>query len=393
MPTPRLSPSHPEWPNVERAWRVYHDEWGEKIGAVKAAADAVGRSDKTVRHWIEAYRTRLHTDPAILEGMDAVGTGMVPRLAWAKTSRGKDGETRTNYSVMLKPDPLPDDTLRRIREAFEGMEPAKPVLTAKNVQGDLCTVWPVMDLHFGMHAWSDETGGQSYDVKRASADLEHAVEKVLALTPATAESVLILGGDTLHADDTQHKTPNSGHALDVDGRHYRVIDRCIRALCHLIERILSQTAFLTVRVLRGNHDEHSHMVLTFALAERYRDEPRVKVEKDPMDLFQFQWGRCAIFAHHGDKAKPERLALQVADICRFWSDTRHRYALTGHVHHDQAKDVGGLRWESLRAFCPPDAWAAGMGFAPRRAMQALTFHKRDGLVLRALDPIETEAAR
>lgn len=165
MPTPRLSPGHPEWPNVERAWRVYHDEWGEKMGAVKAAADAVGRSHKTVRHWIEVYRTRLHTDPAILEGMDTVGTGMVPRMAWAKTSRGKDG------------------------------------------------------------------------------------------------------------------------------------------------------------------------------------------------------------------------------------DTRHRYALTGHVHHDQAKDVGGLRWESLRAFCPPDAWAAGMGFAPRRAMQALTFHKRDGLVLRALDPIETEATR
>jgi hypothetical protein len=29
-----------------------------------------------------------------------------------------------------------------------------------------------------------------------------------------------------------------------------------------------------------------------------------------------------------------------------------------------------------------------MGYAGRRAMQALTFHRRDGLVLRAIDPIE-----
>jgi hypothetical protein len=29
-----------------------------------------------------------------------------------------------------------------------------------------------------------------------------------------------------------------------------------------------------------------------------------------------------------------------------------------------------------------------MGYGGRRALQSLTFHKTDGLVLRALDPIE-----
>lgn len=65
--------------------------------------------------------------------------------------------------------------------------------------------------------------------------------------------------------------------------------------------ILERHQRLTVRVLRGNHDPHSHLVLTFALAERNQMEPRVTVDNHPRDLFMFQWGRCAIFAHHGDK--------------------------------------------------------------------------------------------
>jgi hypothetical protein len=385
MPTPPLNPQHRDWPEVEKAWKVYHDDWGEKLGAIKAAAEAVGRHQNTVAGWIETYRRYLSASPGQREAAAHANLSIAQATHGWRVIKHEDG---SRDSVFWKAPELPDDTLRRIRAAFEGMKPAKAIAPPKQTQDNLCAVFPVMDLHFGMHAWSPETGGDNYDVKSASADMEYAVEKVLALTPNVAESVLILGGDTLHADDTQHQTPKSGHALDVDGRHYRVIDRCIAALSHMVERLLSKSDKLTVRVLRGNHDEHSHMVLTFALAERYRDEPRIEVQKDPMDLFQHQWGRCAIFAHHGDKAKPERIALQVADICPFWSDTRHRYALTGHVHRDQAKDIGGLRWESLRAFCPPDAYAAGMGYTARRAMQALIFDRKDGLVLRALDPIE-----
>jgi hypothetical protein len=102
----------------------------------------------------------------------------------------------------------------------------------------------------------------------------------------------------------------------------------------------------------------------------------------------FQWGRSAIFSHHGDKGKPEQMVRYFSDICRFWSDTRHRHYFTGHVHHDQAKDFGAIKWESLRAFCPPDAYAASMGYASRRALQSITFHKVDGIVARAYDPIE-----
>lgn len=326
-------------------------------------------------------------DPAIAESMGAVGTGLVPGLVWAKT-KSEDG---TSFSVLLKPpQDAPEDTAERIRAALEGMQPAEPVVAPEAVMADLCTVWPVMDMHLGMKAWSKETGAEDYDLALAAQDMRHAFAKVIAMTPASKRGVLLIGGDFFHSDDSRAETPASKHKLDVDGRFFKVLDVGVTILAETIDRLLAKHGEVVIRTLRGNHDPHSHLVLVFALAERYRNEPRVTVEKDPRDLFMMQWGRCAVFAHHGDKGKPQQMALYLSDVCPFWSETRHRFYLTGHVHHDQAKDIGPLRWESLRAFCPPDSYSASMGYGGRRALQSLTFHSQDGLVLRALDPIERQ---
>lgn len=327
-------------------------------------------------------------DPAIKSGMAAIGTNMVPALAWAKIPP-KDGEI--GYSLMLKPEAeQPEAVADRIRAALEGMEPAEPVLAPESVMADLCAVYPLMDAHVGMMAWGRETGSQDYDLGHAAQDMRHAFAKVLALTPAAEQAILLIGGDYFHSDDTRSETPANRHKLDVDGRFWKVLDVGIGIIAETIHRLLQKHANVLVRVLRGNHDPHSSMTLNFALAEHYRNDARVMVEKDPRDLFMFQWGKCAIFAHHGDKGKPQQMALYLSDVCPFWSQTRHRHYLTGHVHHDHAKDLGPLRHESLRAFCPPDAYAAGMGYGGRRALQSMTFHKADGLVLRALDPIDRE---
>jgi len=363
----------------------------KRLGSVSAVVKELKLDRRNVqrllnRVGLDAEERKKHMlDPAIQSGMQAIGTNMVPALAWAKIPP-KDGEI--GYSLMLKPEAEPPEAVaERIREALEGLLPFEPVLPPENVMADLCAVYPLMDAHIGMLAWGQETGSQDYDLDHAAKDMRHAFAKVLALTPAAEQAVLIIGGDFFHADDGRAETPANRHKLDVDGRFWKVLDVGIAIIAETVERLLMKHSNVLVRVLRGNHDPHSSLTLNFALAERYRNEPRITIEKDPRDLFMMQWGRCAIFAHHGDKGKPQQMALYLSDVCPFWSQTRHRHLLTGHIHHDAAKDVGPLRWESLRAFCPPDAYAAGMGYGGRRALQSITFHKADGLVLRALDPI------
>ena len=363
----------------------------KRLGNLSDAARELGITYRDIirvldRAGYTADVRKQYLDPAIKNGMQAIGTNMVPALAWAKIPP-KDGEI--GYSLMLKPEAEPPEAVaERIREALEGMVPAEPVLPPESVMADLCAVYPLMDAHVGMLAWGRETGSQDYDLDHAAQDMRRAFAKVLALTPAAEQAVLLIGGDYFHSDDTRSETPSNRHKLDVDGRFWKVLDVGIGIIAETIHMLLQKHANVLVRVLRGNHDPHSSMTLNFALAERYRNDTRVTVDKDPRDMFMLQWGKCAIFAHHGDKGKPQQMALYLSDVCTFWSQTRHRHYLTGHVHHDQAKDLGPLRYESLRAFCPPDAYAAGMGYGGRRALQSMTFHKADGLVMRALDPID-----
>jgi hypothetical protein len=363
----------------------------KRLGNISDAARELGITYRDIirvldRAGYTADVRKQYIDPTIQSGMRAVGTNMIPALAWAKIPP-KDGEI--GYSLMLKPEAEPPEAVaERIREALEGMEPAEPVSPPESVMADLCAVYPLMDAHVGMMAWGRETGAQDYDLAHAAKDMRHAFAKVLAMTPAAQQAVLLIGGDYFHSDDNRAETPASRHKLDVDGRFWKVLDVGIGIIAETIHKLLQKHARVMVRVLRGNHDPHSSMTLNFALAERYRNEARIHIEKDPRDLFMLQWGKCAIFAHHGDKGKPQQMALYLSDVCPFWSETRHRHYLTGHVHHDHAKDLGPLRYESLRAFCPPDAYAASMGYGGRRALQSITFHKADGLVLRALDPID-----
>ena len=355
-------------------------------GSIASAARELGCKAGTLSEWIRNSQGVSNSrDLAVQTAMDAVGTGLVPHSMWTIVPP-KDGEP--GFSVYHKIEQTPEDVAERIRAALEGLTPAEPVIPPESVMADLCAVYPLMDAHVGMQAWGKETGGQDYDLTHAAQDMRQAFAKVLALTPAAEKAVLLIGGDYFHSDDTRAETPASKHKLDMDGRFHKVLDVGIAIIAETVDRLLAKHASVTVRVLRGNHDPHSHLVLTFALGERYRLEPRVEVDKSPRDLFMLQWGKCAIFAHHGDKGKPQQMALYLSDVCPFWSDTRHRHYLVGHVHHDHAKDLGPLRYESLRAFCPPDAYAASMGFGGRRALQSMTFDRRDGLVLRALDPIE-----
>lgn len=353
-------------------------EYGMSRGEIAAA---MGLTERQVKSRLELARKWLDADPAARGAAVAAGSTALPHSFWKK-----DGQ----YSVYYKVDQDGQggsDFLSQVSDAFKDI-PAYVAQEAEFTASDLCTVYPLMDLHMGMYAWGDETGADDYDLQHAANDIKRTFASLDRLTPVGGQAVLILGGDTLHANDMRAETPKSKHKLDVDGRHFKVLDEAIKAIAWIIEHLAARHDKVTVRVLAGNHDQESHLVLAFALAERYRDISRIVVEKSPMDLFMFRWGNSLIAAHHGDKSPPQRLAMMLADTCTFWSEVRHRHILTGHIHHESAKDFPGIKWESLRAFCPPDAY--GAGFAPRRAMTAMVFDSVKGRVLVASDPIGRE---
>lgn len=375
-------------------------------GSIKRAAEALGISRASLHKRLEAAglsdddrfgmlrgmaskvaaTRRPGIDPAIAEGMDALGMEVEPIEGWIKTKPTADGP---GYSFRVRPVPMqPSEIADRIAARFEALRPADPIVAPEDVLADLCSFYVLTDVHLGMRAWGEETGGDDYDLPLAVRDIRFAFEKVVARTPRASKAVLLINGDFFHADDNSALTPKHKHRLDVSERFGAVIEAGVEIVAEVIARLLEHHADLEIAVLPGNHDPHATLALRLALGQRYRLEPRVTVLETRRGLLMFRWGSTGVFAHHGDEIKPERFALLVSGICPFWSDVAHRYAITGHVHHDKARDVGPLRWESLRAFCPPDAHAAALGFSQVRALQSLTFDVVDGLVNRALDPIK-----
>jgi hypothetical protein len=62
-------------------------------------------------------------------------------------------------------------------------------------------------------------------------------------------------------------------------------------------------------------------------------------------------------------------------LAKEWGESKHRFAWTGHIHHKQAHEIGGLHHESWNVLAPPDAWHAASGYGSSRSMTAVLLHK------------------
>jgi hypothetical protein len=277
-------------------------------------------------------------------------------------------------------DPVAD--VAAIKAALEGLQPAKPVSAPEHYDVDLITVYPLADMHFGLMSYGRETG-QDYDTNKASDRLRKWIGMTVDASPSSGTAVILDVGDTTHADDQTNQTPTSKHQLDVDTRHFRTIEIAVSSLAYAVEYALRRHARVIVRILPGNHSKTSYIAIMFALAERYRNEPRVEVQKVPGEFWVHQFGKCFLAAHHGDKAKPERIVMFLADeYAAAWGKTRHRFLWTGHLHSHKSADIGGVVHEQLRAMTARDAYAVANAYVGRSQLQGITLHRLHGEVLR-----------
>lgn len=287
----------------------------------------------------------------------------------------------------------PETVAERMRAVLEGMAPAKTIAAPTHCDADLLTVYPIADAHIGMRAWARETG-EDYDTDIGVARLRDWIGRLVASSPPSKEAVILDLGDLTHMDDGTNQTPASKHVLDVDGRYFRTLEMTIAALADAVELALAKHETVQVVIIAGNHNPHSFMAILFALAERYRENPRVSVRKDPREFWARQFGDCLLAAHHGDKAKPERLVMFLADEhAEKWGGTKHRFLWTGHLHHHKSADIGGVKWEQLRAMTARDAYAYTHAYSARSQLQAITLHRKAGEIQRqAVSAYSSEAA-
>lgn len=375
MPTPAMGPDSPE---VHEAWAAYQEELaaGPEHGAQTRAAKRLGLPRETF-----TSRLKKYVDPAVSDGMKAVGTNMVPALVWAKT-KSEDG---TSYSALLKPEKPGDDPEKladAIRGALEGITaPAAPQKPA--TADDLCAVFPVADLHMGLLTDAEEVG-EDWDSKKALSTFQRTFSRLADITPSGDVAVLAQLGDLMHVDDQTNQTPQNRHQLDADTRYFMILRRAVEAMKWAIENLRGRYGKVVYRGCRGNHDQTAHFAVTLALAEYYRSADDVEIIECAQDIFAWEYGATMLVLHHGDKVPPARLApLIPAQWKDMWGRTEDCLVLSGHIHHQKAQEIGGIMFESVGTIIPRDAYAFSHGYTAKRALVSIVLDKAEGEVSRA----------
>jgi len=272
---------------------------------------------------------------------------------------------------------LGEALLRAIQEAAAETIP-QPTPAAPDTYHDrLLNVTGFADMHIGLLSWGKETG-EDFDLGIAERAIDDIGAKLYAALPKAGRCIVAFTGDNVHAKDDAWRT-NSGHELDGDGRHFKVLRVALRIMRREVLRALAHHVFVDVVVLRGNHEEGIARALGLALDAAFEQEHRVNVHVPEGDFWKHRFGTNLFVFNHFDKVDLKRLPLSIAvQYPVDWGETTSRHIIGGHFHAAKMEDIESVWCWTLPSMCARDSWIAGKNRHAVRGIRGLTFHEHDG---------------
>jgi hypothetical protein len=292
-----------------------------------------------------------------------------PVLQWVKTRADDEAQEAIQRA-----------TLKALAEELPRYAPTP--LPAAPMLSHLCNCYVITDYHFGMLSHREETGAD-WDIKIAERTLLRWFEQAIAQSPPSEIAVFAQLSDFLHADGMAALTPESKHVLDVDSRFQKVVRAVIRVLRQVIAMLLAKHAKLHIIMADANHDPTSQVWLREWFSVIFENEPRVTVDRSPSAYNAFEFGKTALFFHHGHKRKVTNVSeVFAAQFREVFGRTRYAYAHTGHLHHLDVKENNLMIVEQHRTLAAQDAYAARGGWLSGRDAKVITYHRDFGEVSR-----------
>lgn len=252
---------------------------------------------------------------------------------------------------------------------------------AKSKEGNLLVVDPA-DIHIGKLCTAFESG-EDYNsqiaVKRV---LEGVVGILQKANGFNIDKIVFIGGnDILHIDTPKRQT-TSGTPQDTDGMWYTNFLIAKKLYVDVLQILLS-VADVHFTFNPSNHDYTNGFFLADVIQTYFKDCKNITFDCSIAHRKYFRYHSNLIGTTHGDGAKFQDLPLLMAQESKEWSDTKHRYVYTHHVHHKMAKDFVGVTVESLRSPSGTDSWHHRNGYqhAPK-AVEGFIHSKEHGQVAR-----------
>jgi len=296
------------------------------------------------------------------------------------TAFRENGEIALQWVIQepdkLQIDAMLDDFRDGLKDELKDLH--KPIPKPTDTLDKLMNCYLIGDHHLGLLASSKETGESNYDTDIGVDLLENAVDSLVSRSPNSKHGLLCNLGDFFHSNNLKGETA-SGTPLDTDGRYGRTVRLGVNLLKRIVIRLLEKHEIVTVLNVRGNHDSDPALWLNEAMKMYFENEPRVIIPDNYSKFTHLEFGNSLIVLHHGDKINPQRIYESVTRrLSVEWGRSKYRYGWLGHLHHKEAKEIGGMMFEQFNVLASPDAWHAGSGFGSSRSMTCIVLSEEYG---------------
>jgi len=334
--------------NKQTRFRLQEDEIEilNSYRAIKLESNGLGLDDKDVKHgWLKSKNASL----------------------FFKNPNFKEQEEQNYENIRAS-----------ILDEIKTYAPKYPTITrTPSKDGHLLVIDPA-DIHIGKLCDALEVG-EVYNNQIAVQRVLEGVQGILDKTSGFhIDKILFIGGNDILHIDTPRRTTTSGTPQDTDGMWYAK-----KLYVEILEKLIG-VADVHFTFNPSNHDYTHGFFLADVIQTWFRDCKNITFDCSIAHRKGFQYGKNLIGTTHGDGAKHQDLPLLMAtEFPVEWSETKHRYVYTHHVHHKTSKDYIGVTVESLRSPSGTDSWHHRQGYQHvPKAVEGFIHHKDFGQVAR-----------
>ena len=355
----------------------------EDHGSHRKAAEALNCGKSTISTVIERVKfkaathgyspehdmTRVAPEPFVVRGVS--------------TYYNEEGQVKGQW-VKTRMD---DNKFQQIMmEAIEAMKEEIPRVSLMSPppfgNDKILNCYVITDYHLGMLAWDEETG-ENWDIKIGEDLIMKWFAQAIQQSPDADTAIFAQLSDFLHFDGMDAVTPASKHLLDVDTRFAKLVRSAIRVLRTVIDMLLQKHQRVHIIMADANHDPVSQIWLREWFSVLYENEPRISVDRSPNPYNAYEFGKTALFFHHGHKRKVANVSQVFASQFReMFGRTKYAYVHMGHLHSIDVKENNLMIVEQHRTLAPSDAYAARGGWLSGRDAKVITYHINYGEVSR-----------
>ncbi len=271
----------------------------------------------------------------------------------------------------------------KVQEIINDLEiKSKDLKSYKYSEGEFILEIPMMDVHFNKVSDKRIVGVEA-NSQTIKTEFLSVVEYFLSKAEGKKIDKIVfpIGQDYFNSEAGGHTT--QGTPQDNDLPADLMFEEGTDLLFQGIE-MCRKVAPVFIQYVKGNHDTNIAYYACSSLSRMYSFSNINDVEFDLLPKRKYvEFGKCLIGYTHGNKERTriEKENIMQNEMREAWGRTLLHEWHVGHEHHEEVKELGGIKYRKINSITANDNWHYESGYVGAlRMAQAFLWHKDFGLL-------------